>query len=162
MGDVRHINCSQRGSEGPMGVRAISAVMLAFTWLTTSMAQTGPAETTNRLTLIGCVKRSEPVAGGAGAATSEQPRFVLVNITLPADANRDAGSELIAETVKMYRLDESGDSTIVRHVGERVEVTGALVASAQRPAARVGEPALPPMLKVDSLRTISGGSGCDR
>jgi hypothetical protein len=145
-----------------MAIRAISIVMFALTLSTAKPAvQSRPPDATNHLTLIGCVKRSELGGGGAGAARTEPARYVLVNITLPADANRDAGSELVAENVKMYSLDDSGGQMIAPHVGERVEVTGALVASAKRPEASSNEPPSPPMLKVESLRTIVGGSSCN-
>jgi hypothetical protein len=54
----------------------------------------------------------------------------------------------------MYRLDDSGDPMIAPHVGEKIEVTGTLVA--QRNAAVIAPPV--PMLKVESLRPIAGES----
>ena len=142
-----------------MGIQTISIGIFALILsMATPAARTRPPDSVNRLKLIGCVKRSEL---GAAGATGQQPRYVLVNITLPADANREAASALVAENVKIYRLDESNDQLVASHVGERVELTGILVAPAKRSEADASEPAPPPVLKVETLSTISGASSCN-
>src|SRR5437870_4786046 len=144
-----------------MRARAIAIMMFAVTFpLARPTAQTPPPNSSTRLTVIGCVKRSEPdVAGTTGTTVigPEQSRYVLVNITLPADANRNGTAEVVAENVKMYRLDDAGDPRIAPHVGEKVEVTGTLVEQTKRSEAAVIVPPAP-MLKVESLRPIAGGS----
>ena len=85
---------------------------------------------------------------------------------LAADAagNGSAKSNLLAETVTSYRLDDSADAVIAPHVGERVEIAGVVLL---KPPAATGTAGtrpptapstLPPRLRVDSLRTISDSS----
>src|SRR5438094_4998673 len=113
-----------------MRAQTIAIMMFAILIsLAGPIAQTPSSDSATRLTVIGCVKRSEPdVAGTTGTTVigPEQSRYVLVNITLPADANRNGTAEVVAENVKMYRLDDAGDPRIAPHVDEKVEVTGTL------------------------------------
>jgi hypothetical protein len=93
---------------------------------------------------------------------------VLSNITLAADPATAAApaASAIAEAVKMYRLDDAADSRLAPHVGDRVEVVGALAASASGPRGTSGttesrdEQAMnkAPILKVESVRTIATAS----
>jgi hypothetical protein len=114
--------------------------------------------------VIGCVKRSAPEVAGTTGTTglgSERSGYTLVNITLPADANRNPTAEVVAENVTMYRLDDSGNPMIAPHVGEKVEVTGTLGAQTKGSDATVLAPPAP-LLKVESLRPIAGGSSSCR
>ena len=131
-----------------------------------------PQRTDERVTVIGCVKRSAtdiPSTPGTTAIMSDQTRYVLSNISLSGRdaATKDTGpshAPLIAQSVNMYRLDDSGAAQIAPHVGERVEVTGTLVKEPNRPTGTTGrvDQATPvaksPLLKVQSLKTISADS----
>jgi hypothetical protein len=128
--------------------------------------------TDERVTVIGCVKRSAadiPSTPGTTAIMSDQTRYVLVNITLSGRgaATKDAGASsaaLITQNVNMYRLDDSAAAEIAPHTGERVEVTGTLVSQPDGPTGTRGRidqsPSVTksPLLKVQSLRTISADS----
>lgn len=127
-----------------------------------------PSDRSNpRITVIGCIQRA-PQSPAATTGTTAIPeggtRYVLSNITLAADTPSAPGGTAAAveQAVKMYRLDDSADSLIAPHVGDRVEVSGTLGASAPAPRGTTGrsEPsdaALEnvPMLKVESVRKIS-------
>ena len=83
--------------------------------------------------------------------------YTLVNLIAPADTNRTNTAALVAENVKMYRLDDSGDPMIAPHVGDKVEITGSLMTQKKKSDAdSLAPPA--PMLKVESLRGIAGDS----
>src|SRR5437773_9500176 len=148
-------------------------VLLGLTTFFSSMSMAGSAQRDDdRLTVIGCIKRSEadvPSTPGTTAIMSDQTRYVLTNITLSGrDApTKDTGpspAPLIAQNVKMYRLDDSAAGEIAAHVGERVEVTGILVKEPNRPTGTTGRidqtppVAQSPLLKVQSLKTISADS----
>jgi len=131
-----------------------------------------PQRTDERVTVIGCVKRSAvdiPSTPGTTAIMSDQTRYVLVNITLSGRgaATKDTGASsaaLIAQNVNMYRLDDSAAAEIAPHTGERVEVTGTLVSQPDGPTGTRGRidqsPSVTksPLLRVQSLRTISADS----
>lgn len=124
-----------------------------------------------RLTVIGCIQRSEPspaATTGTTALPEGATKYVLSNITLAADPATAAApaASAIAEAVKMYRLDDAADSRLAPHVGDRVEVVGTLAASAPGPRGTSGttesrdEQAMnkAPILKVESVRTIATAS----
>ena len=103
------------------------------------------------------------------ATISGGTQYVLVNITLSGDRATTNGTgtslgALIAQSVNMYRLDDSAGSEIAPHVGERVEVTGALVNEPEAPTGTSGRRdqlnsiAKSPLLKIQSFRTISADS----
>ena len=94
---------------------------------------------------------------------------MLSNITLAGEPDRTetgiagAKSELLAQGAKSYRLDDAADALIAPHVGDRVEVTGTVVASGQSPtgttgAIRPADATPAPILRVESLRKISSNS----
>jgi hypothetical protein len=133
--------------------------------------------TDERYTVIGCIKRSAadvPSTPGTTAIMAGQTRYVLVNITLSGRGavTKDPGAPaaaLITQNVNMYRLDDSTAAEIAPHVGERVEVTGTLVNEPDKPAGTTGRIdqslslAKSPVLKIQSLRTISANSdSCTR
>src|SRR5438874_392348 len=68
----------------------------------------------HRVTVIGCVKRSGPDSAATGTTIllPGQTRYVLVNVTLAANADQTATAELIAERVPLYRLAASADPTV--------------------------------------------------
>jgi hypothetical protein len=144
-----------------MRAQTIATMMFIVTLsLARPTAQANSSHSPTRLTVIGCVKRSAPEVAGTTGTTglgSEQSGYTLVNITLPADANRNPTAEVVAENVTMYRLDDSGNPMIAPHVGEKIEVTGTLVAQTKGSDATVLAPPAP-LLKVESLRPIAGGS----
>jgi hypothetical protein len=96
---------------------------------------------------------------------------VLAKITLVPDEGRREGvgarstGNLVAQSVNMYRLDDSGNSLIAPHVGDRVQVTGSIVQPRPLPKGTAGqaEPSAAdwiraPMLRVESLQKISSDS----
>jgi len=150
-----------------MSKRLWSAVSLVFCFAAASAAQIPPAS--HRITVIGCIQRSEPPTASSGATvvSANETHYLLTNITLAEipSALTDRGA-LISENVNRYRLEDSADGIIAPHVGDRVEVTGTVVAL---PDSSVGttmkaSDALreihAPLLKVQSVRTISGSSAC--
>jgi len=164
----------QRAADvGDRFVRALLYVVLALVTLVASMSMaSNPQQADERFTVIGCVKRSAaeiPSAPGTTAIMSDQTRYVLVNITLSGRgaATKDTGASpaaLITQNVNMYRLDDSAAAEIAPHTGERVEVTGTLVSEPDKPTGTKGRvdqsPSVTksPLLKVQSLRTISADS----
>jgi hypothetical protein len=95
-------------------------------------AQTPPSAApgkTDRITVIGCVKRSEPDTAAATGTTILSPgqtRYVLANVTLAGNDDQTATAEQVAAAVPMYRLADSADATIAPHVGEKVQVRGTI------------------------------------
>jgi hypothetical protein len=144
-----------------MRVQIIALTIVAVTISAVQLAAQAPSpNSSTRLTVIGCVKRSQPDVAGTTGTTLIGPdlsRYTLVNIMLPADANRTNTAALVAENVKMYRLDDSGDPMIAPHVGDKVEITGSLMAQKKKSDADALAPPAP-MLKVESLRVIAGDS----
>jgi hypothetical protein len=121
------------------------------------------------ITVIGCIRRSQPpFAATVGTTIIPEggTKYVLSNITLAGKSDRGgsvgAKSDLLAQAVKSYRLDDSADSLIAPHVGDRVEVTGTVVTSSPSPTGTTGitEPGLAqsPLLRVQSLRKIASNS----
>ena len=126
-----------------------------------------------RVTVIGCVQRSEPPvpeAVGKTVIAGDETKYLLSNITLvPDDRAASSGNtstgNLVAQAVKMYRLDDSADSLIAPHVGDRVRVTGMVVATPPSPRDKAGRTesptvsgARPPTLRVESMQKISSDS----
>jgi len=96
---------------------------------------------------------------------------VLSNITLVPEDGRTgetgntSSGQLIAQAVKMYRLDDSADSLIAPHVGDRVRVTGTVGATPRSSTGNTGPKESPaivetgtPTLQVESLQKISSES----
>jgi hypothetical protein len=150
-----------------MNTRICSAVVVTMSVAVIAAAQTLPVSP--RVTIIGCIQRSEPPSPRAGAtvANADETRYVLTNVTLAESPSvaTDGPSAVISENVNRYRLQDSTDGIIGSHVGERVEVSGAVLPAdaATGTAGREGSSrreALPPLLKVESLKTIAGSSAC--
>ena len=153
------------------GVRCV-ALTLTAVFVSVSLAHSTPQRSDERLTVIGCIKRSEADVQrtpDVTATMSGGTQYVLVNITLSGDRATTNGTgtslgALIAQSVNMYRLDDSAVSEIAPHVGERVEVTGALVNEPEAPTGTSGRRdqwnaiAKSPLLKIQSFRTISADS----
>lgn len=133
--------------------------------------QTGGAEV--RITVIGCVLRSQPPPGAVGNTVTPvgETKYVLSNITLvPPDSHTSTASAgstatVLTEAVKMYRLDDSAGFPIAPHVGDRVQVTAVLVPTPPSPTGTAGRPEGPrveatraPMLRVESMQKISSDS----
>ena len=133
-----------------------------------SGAQTQAAGAALRVTVIGCVQRSQPAGGdktGTTVIPAGETKYMLSNITLVPDG----GADVVAENVKMYRLDDAGNARIAPHVGKRVRVDGTIVPPSASPRGTTGQAAPPteasraPMLRVNSLQTISSSSAvCSR
>jgi hypothetical protein len=73
-------------------------------------------------------------------------------------------SDLLAQAVKAYRLDDSTEAIVAPHVGDRVEVTGSIVPKPSPGGVRQLPPASPndvapaPTLHVESVKTIASNS----
>ena len=137
-------------------------------------AQTKADASDVRVTLIGCIQRSQPAPAEAAATTvipAGETKYVLSKITLvPEEAptgtagDKSAG-DVLAQAVNMYRLDDAADSVIAPHVGDRVRVIGTVV-TAPSPGKNTNDRTAPsataitraPMLRVDSLQKISSDS----
>jgi hypothetical protein len=144
-----------------------SAVLLVFSLAAASAAQIPPDSP--RVTVIGCIQRSEPPTASSDATivSANETQYLLTNITLAetASALTDRAA-LISEHVNRYRLQDSADGIIAPHVGDRVEVTGTVVALSDSSVGTTGKaydalsevPA--PLLKVQSVKTIPGSSAC--
>src|SRR3954452_24929621 len=92
-----------------------------FTHADCAAAQTSPDPSGVRITVIGCVQRSQRLTAETAATTvtpAGETKYVLSNITLvPEDTRSDTASagaitHLVAETVNMYLLDDAADSLI--------------------------------------------------
>lgn len=121
-----------------------------------------------RVSVIGCVQatRSATESAGTTAIPAGETRYVLSNITLvpPDRASGGSPADAVEQAVKLYRLDDAAASVIAPHVGDRVQVTGAIV---ERPASPTGtrgrvEPTpgavVAPTLRVESLQKVSSDS----
>jgi hypothetical protein len=132
-------------------------------------AQTKVGASDVRVTVIGCVQRSQqprPEIVGTTIIPEGMTKYVLSNITLvPADDRAASRGNLVAQAVKMYRLDDSADSLLAPHVGDRVRVVGTVVTRPPSPTGTTGRTESPaiggtstPTLRVDSLQKISSDS----
>jgi hypothetical protein len=141
---------------------------------TTAGATATAASDATRVSVIGCVQRTPSTAADntTTIVAEGDTRYMLSNITL---AGRDAVSgrdtrgtpgDVIAETVNQYRLDDSADSLIAPHVGDRVEVSGTVVPQPAGTSGRTGRPARSgasgPLLKVEHIEKISEGAATCR
>src|SRR5947208_12012568 len=83
----------------------------------TARAQSKPTSDA-RITVIGCVQRTEPSSATVGTTVIPEgaTRYVLSNITLAGEPARTetgiagAKSELLAQGAKSYRLDDAADA----------------------------------------------------
>ena len=132
-------------------------------------AQTNTDTSKVRITVIGCIRRSQPIVAESSGTTlipAGETHYVLSNITLvPPDGQRpseDGGATatLLAESVTAYRLDDSTASQIASHVGDRVQVTGRIVPTPPLPAGTAGRTQIEarPILRVESLQKLSSDS----
>jgi hypothetical protein len=130
-----------------------------------------------RITVIGCVQRSEPSPAetvGTTAIPAGETRYVLSNITMAAEKDRPAATtptsgDLLKATTNLYRLDDRANPLIAPHVGERVEVRGTVVNQPPSPIGTTGpikrDSPVPsgPMLLVESVQRVSfDSSTCSR
>jgi hypothetical protein len=122
-----------------------------------------------RVTLIGCIQRSQLQRETASTTVvpADRTKYVLSNITLVPDDDRGgstAGTSgaLLEQAVKMYDLDDSADSLIAPHVGDRVRVVGTVVTRTGKTTGPTEPPIAggtrPPRLRVDSVQKISSDS----
>jgi len=137
-------------------------------------AQTKTDASEVRITLIGCIQRSQPALAETATTTvvpAGETKYVLSKITLVPEeaptgtAGEKSAGDLLAQAVNVYRLDDSADSVIAPHVGDRVRVIGTVVATPPGRADREDRSApsaigvtRAPMLRVDSLQKISSES----
>jgi len=127
--------------------------------LTVQNQASGNGKTDLRVTVIGCVERV-PADGTPRSPLSEP--YVLSKVTMAAQTGRSVPSEsdLVTQAAKSYRLEDARKGLVAGHVGDRVEISGAIAIGPSKPTAggTLSEAALAPRLRVDSLRTISSHS----
>jgi hypothetical protein len=131
-------------------------------------AQAKPDPSGVRVTLIGCIQRSQPQRETADTTVvpADRTKYVLSNITLvPGDdrSGSTAGTSgaLLEQAVKMYDLDDSADSLIAPHVGDRVRVVGRVVTTTGKTRSTespIAGGTRPPTLRVDTVQKISSDS----
>jgi hypothetical protein len=137
---------------------------LAVALIMSLLPAQSPQNRAQTVTVIGCVTRSNSRAVGTTGTTAleaDQTRYMLTNITLAGNADPSATSDIIAQRISTYRLDDSADPVIAPHVGEKVEVTGVVQSSTEAtPSARTPTAAATaaPLLKVEKLKSISQSS----
>jgi hypothetical protein len=151
--------------------------LAACAWAVPANAQREPAGGDVRVTVIGCVQRSEPSPAetvGTTAIPAGETRYVLSNITMAGEKERPTvttptSGDLLKATVNLYRLDDRANPLLAPHVGERVAVTGTVVTQPPSPIGTTGtikpdSPVPPgPMLLVESLQRVSSDSpSCSR
>jgi hypothetical protein len=149
------------------------SLALAFSAVRTEAAgvQAKATDQDARVSVIGCVRRAEPAPGatvGVTAVPEGETEYVLANITLAEEPGHTGttapNSELLAQAVKIYRLDDSAKAVIAPHVGDRVAITGVIVTISSSPRGTTGTTApaagssVAPTLRVESLRKISSSS----
>jgi hypothetical protein len=124
-----------------------------------------PASDAHRVTIIGCIARSQSaVAGTTGttAVDADSTRYILDRVSLASDPAQTTTADIIAQRISMYQLDDQDAPKIAPHVGERVEVTGTVRPPRARQApARPGDPIPAPILKVENLRTLGAVDSCN-
>ena len=104
------------------GARCV-ALTLTAVFVCVPLAHSTPQRSDERLTVIGCIKRSEadvPRTPDVAAIISGGTQYVLVHVTLSGDRAATNGTgtfpgALIAQSVNMYRLDDSAVSEIAPH-----------------------------------------------
>lgn len=145
---------------------SLAAVFLGTGSTAGSQDRTSTTSATDavRVSVIGCVQRTPATA--ADNTTTIIPeggtRYVLSNVTLAghdAVSGRDTRSDIIAEAVNQYQLDDASDSMIAPHVGDRVQVSGTVI---PRPAGTSGRTASltaasGPRLRVEHIEKVSEG-----
>jgi len=157
---------------GAVAALALTALSSVPARSNTTDLQTAASLQPHRISIIGCVRRSEPLPGttvGTTAIPEGQTRYVLTDITLTdvtaGSASEATQSQVLSQAVTSYRLDDSADSVIAPHVGDRVRVTGMLGGGPSSPAGTTGrvdeKPATTmPTLRVESLAKLPADSGC--
>ena len=137
-------------------------------------AQTKADASDVRMTLIGCIQRSQPALAETATTTvipAGETKYVLSKITLVPEeaptgtAGEKSAGDVLAQAVNVYRLDDSADSLIAPHVGDRVRVVGTVVTTPPSRADRNNRTAASaigvtraPMLRVDTVQKISSDS----
>jgi hypothetical protein len=123
-----------------------------------------------RVSVIGCVQRTAPTTADntTTVVADGETRYELAKVTL---ADRDAATgrqtrgtpgEVIAESVNVYRLDDSADGIIAPHVGDRVQISGTVIPQPAGTSGRKGSRATAsgPLLKVEHIEKLPEGSTC--
>jgi hypothetical protein len=151
-----------------MSIRIWSVVSVTLAFSAMTSAQT--LQVAPRVTVIGCIQRSEPPTARTDTTvvSADETPYVLINITLAENqsAASDGRSAVISENVNRYRLQDSADGIIATHVGDRVEVTGSVVASSDSAIGTTGKADATlrdvhaPILKVESVKIITGSTAC--
>ncbi len=131
--------------------------------------QSPPRDATHRITVIGCIKRSQPDTAATTGTTALEPgqtRYVLTTATLADDRDRSVTTGAVAMSASTYRLDDGQDASIAPHVDEKVQVVGTVESantSARETHDTTAAPAMTPVLKVEKLQPIAGSSeSCGR
>ena len=114
---------------------AVAVGIVICDWAVPVNAQQQPSRADVRVSVIGCIQRSEPSPAetvGTTAIPAGETRYVLSNITMAAEKDRPTAAtptagDLLKATTNLYRLDDRANSLIAPHVGDRVAVTGTVM-----------------------------------
>jgi hypothetical protein len=153
---TRRGNYLNPGQEGSMKTRSSSSMIAAavFACATAHLAAQSPVpapqSTETVISVTGCVELTEqsPVgtsgAVGSLAGDTLDTTFILTNASV-------AGADPAPATARpsTYRIDNTAESALWRHVGHRVEVSGAIAPGTAGAAF--------PKLSVQSVRLVSAG-----
>ena len=164
--DGRPLARTLRGGNMKKSCRLTMSLALAAVCAIGANAQERSPNTTNRttpgtITVTGCVDRADQHSGaGTIGTTVDSLSFVLTHASRDgkAAASRPApaAAATTAETGSTYRLD-GAVATLNPHVGHKVQVTGALEASATGTSgsADPASAASAPRLKVESVKMLA-------
>jgi hypothetical protein len=138
----------------------------------TDTSRPAPSDSSQRVTLTGCVERADQVTNPAATVglTVDSLDFVLIHANIGSAEGASAtpapvGTSGTSDAGRMYRLDADVDE-LNRHVGHKVEVVGSRDVRSQPPAAgqaaQATNPnaATAPLFHVDSVKMVS--ETCDR
>jgi hypothetical protein len=169
------LNSSRDAERFSMPIAAVGLVVCTLALPLGAQPERSGADV--RITVIGCVQRSEPSPAetvGTTAIPAGETRYVLSNITMAGEKDRPSvttptSGDLLKATTNLYRLDDRANPLIAPHVGERVEVTGTVINQPPSPIGTTGtvrkDSPVPPgrMLLVESLQRVSSDSvSCSR
>ncbi|HEY6214881.1 MAG TPA: hypothetical protein VIW45_21460 [Vicinamibacterales bacterium] len=151
-------------------VCSATAIALAQSTTTSSSSSSSKA---NRVTVTGCVERgsmpSSETTGttgttGSSASTTHDAKFILTKVSsgLSTTTGTTGTTSPSVATPLQYRLDDSEQSRVSPHVGQKVEITGTVEDHDRTSASSVtgttsGAPStrVSPTLKVETIRTIA-------
>ena len=113
----------------------------------------------DKVTLIGCLERTEPSAIGTSGTTGrtrDDMPYLLANVTSGSSTTSDESrTASAAPSATAYRLDVD-DAKVSPHVGEKVMIEGTIDRAASQSSTRSSSStAYAPILQVDNITLVS-------